>query len=135
MASPLFYPQVTYGSFVQNQGDVVLNLKKLCKYNNVVCKYSGPLLKRKIILSKSTHKAIVMNPSNQTVCVKIPYRLRSKKSYHYVLCVMAYAVFDLAARQSVFKNPAFCKVQIVGRPRKGRTLSNAERQARFRSKS
>ena len=133
MATELWYPIPRYRSKLEEVG-LKTTVSGLCEANGIPCKMEGPGAKRAVFIVKSDTPFIDCTPHQQEVCIGTRHAVKTKAAKKYALAAMAYAVFDLAARESVRGLKDFYEIKLIGRPRTGRVLSNAERQRKFRQK-
>ncbi len=133
MSTPLFYPIVRYAPRLSRQGSRFI-LSELFELAGVPCKATGPSTKREIYLRKTNTPYILSEPHQGAVEIGVAASPASMRAKEYAIAAMAYALFDLVARESIRGNRRFCEIQKVGRPRIGRTRTNAERQRKFRER-
>lgn len=132
MNFPLFYPTIEFAASLPEQGHS-LSIQQLCEENQIPCKFTGFSAQRKIHLKRSKRFLTVCEPFQGSVLIETPWSPFSKKAKRYALAVMAYSVFDLVARESV-RYLDLNRIAKRGRPLKGRTKTNAERQRAFRQR-
>jgi len=133
MSTELWYPIPTYHTRPRF-GGLTTTVKKLCATNSIQCRFEGVSSHRTIRLVKSKKPFIECTPNQGPVCIGTRYPVTSEAAQEYALAAMAYAVFDLAARESVRGIKKFNQIRLVGRPRSGRIKSNAERQREYRER-
>ncbi len=133
MSTELWYPIPTY-HLKPRFGGLITTVRKLCATNNIQCRFEGVSAHRVIRVVKSRKPFIECAPNQGPVCIGTRYPVISKAAQEYALSAMAYAVFDLVARESVRGIKKFSQIRLVGRPRSGRIKSNAERQREYRER-
>jgi hypothetical protein len=103
----------------------------LCEEAGIECRVTGPSAERKIYL-RSDLLSISREPGpSGSVAIGIPDGDRRERAI-LALGVLAYAVFDYAARESMRGRPEARMSLPPGRPRKAHPLSGAERMRRWR---
>ena len=110
-------------------------IRSLCQVAEIECRVTGPSIERKVYLNEGALSVVREPGSTGTVSVTLPAFGADEQRKRAVLAlgILAYAVFDYAARESMRGRPEAQMTLPVGRPRKIRTLSGAERQRRWRA--
>jgi hypothetical protein len=112
-----------------------LTIEKLCLAAGIECRVTGQAADRVIYLSQTSRLRASREPGPfGPVAVGVAGGNERRRAV-LALGVLAYAVFDYAARESMRGRPEARFALPVGRPRKARPLSGAERQRRWRSRS
>jgi hypothetical protein len=117
-------------------------VRSLCRVAGIDCRVTGPTAERRIYLRFTREIEIAREPGpfgfvsigvpdKGTPAVSTP--AVSKEQAVLVLGILAYAVFDYAARESMRGRPEARLKLPLGRPRKARPLTGAERQRRWRA--
>jgi hypothetical protein len=110
-------------------------VKSLCRAADIECRVTGPAAGRRVHLRRSKSLDIFREPGSLgLVSVGVPGGSKKDRAV-LALGLLAYVVFDYAARESMSGRPEARFALPVGRPRKARPLSGAERQRRWRGKS
>lgn len=111
-----------------------ITVKSLCREAGVECKVTGSSALREIHLLTTPELEASREPGpSGPVAVGLPVG-NSRDRAVLALGVLAYAVLDYATRESV-RGLSIMKSSLpVGRPRKIRALSGAERQRRWRAR-
>ena len=113
-------------------------VESLCRQAGIECRVTGPSASRVVYLRSSPHLEVHQEPGNSgAVSVGLPGELPRndpRKAATRVLAVLAYVVFDYAARESVRGWPEMLVSLPRGRPRSPRPMTGAERQRRWRRK-
>jgi len=132
MSRLFFHPPPTYLNS--------LKLKKfhtitdLCKRLNIPCKASGGWTERKVEIRYGPDLIIEAEPGDWGA-VRITIEKSNKiKEARTALLVLAYAVHDLVAKESI-KNLPWSRIPVPrGRIKTGKALTNSERQKLFRER-
>lgn len=109
-----------------------LTVRKVCDEAGVECRVTGPAAERRVYLRTATELDAEREPGPfgaVSVCVQSGSR---RDRAILTLGVLAYSVFDYAARESARGLPEMRTRRPAGRPRKAYPLSGAERQRRWR---
>ena len=112
-------------------------VESLCHQAGIECRVTGPSASRVVYLHRAGHLEVHREPGNTgAVSVGLPGDLPEKprEAALLVLAVLAYVVFDYAARESVRGRPEMRVSLPRGRPRSPTTMTGAERQRRWREK-
>lgn len=128
---PVFLPKVKIVTKVRMGRE--FTIEKLCQLAKIECKATGPSIRRIVSIFDSDELVIEREPG-ELGKVGIGLKTLAKKAEIFALGVLAYAVFDYAARETMRDLPESKSVFPVGRPRKPRALSGAERQGRYRER-
>lgn len=128
---PVFLPKVKIVTKVKMGRE--LTIEELCQLANVECKVTGPSVRRIVSIFDSDELIIEREPG-ELGKVGIGLKTLAEKAEIFALGVLAYAVFDYAARETMRGLPESQSVFPVGRPRKAHVLSGAERQRRYRAR-
>jgi hypothetical protein len=127
---PAILPMVKIMSKVPH-GDLH-TVETLCEMADIECRVTGPSAARQVYLRESNKLEAAREPGSLGI-VSIGQPAGSKKNCAILaLGILAYAVFDYAARESMRGRPESKIALPLGRPRKNQTLSGAERQRRYR---
>ena len=132
---PAFFPKVKIEARVQ--AGRRFTVRSLCETAGLVCRVTGPSSERIVFLRKTDDLDVSREPGPMgRVSIGVPKcdvedSLQPERAI-LVLGVMAYAVFDYASRESMRGRPESRTSLPVGRPRKRRTLSGAERTRGWR---
>jgi hypothetical protein len=112
--------------------DASMTIHSLCQDAGIECRVTGPAAERKVCLQPGGLGAVREPGPHGAVLINLP---RSGKRDRAILAlgILAYAVFDYAARESMRGRPESRMALPPGRPRKAHPLSGAERQRRWRS--
>ena len=132
MSIPLFYPPVRYLPRLQ-LSERATSLRELCGIAGVACKASGAWTDRVVDLSFAADLQIFAEPGDwSTVQITMPVDTPCNAA-RLALAVMAYALHDLVARQSIQGAPWARVAPPRGRIATGAALTTTERQRRFRA--
>jgi hypothetical protein len=131
---PAVFPKVAIVKRVpRGRGSTV---RSLCRAAGIDCRVTGPAAERRIYFRFTSEIEIAREPGPfGSVSVGIPDKGDGKEQATLALGILAYAVFDYAARESMRGRPEARLKLPLGRPRKVRALSGAERQRRWRAAS
>ncbi len=133
MSIPLFFPAIEYVPRLK-VGARAMTLRTLCEAAGVLCKASGAWTGRVVDLAFGNHLQIIAEPGDWSgVRVYSPITDRQQLA-QLGLAVMAYALHDLVARESIVGAPWARISPPRGRVARGTALSSAERQRRFRAR-
>jgi hypothetical protein len=106
----------------------------LCREAGVECRVTGPAANRTVYVDLSSEPYVEREPGPfGAVAVGVQGK-SSREQALLALGYLAYVVFDYAARESLCGRPEAAMSLPVGRPRKARALSGAERQKRWRQR-
>ena len=106
-------------------------VSSLCEAAGIECRVTGPSAGRKIYL-RSDRMSVAREPgSSGSVAIGLPDGDRKEQAI-LALGILAYAVFDYAARESMRGRPEARMSLPPGRPRKPHPLSGADRTKRWR---
>ena len=106
-------------------------VSSLCEEAGIECRVTGPAAGRKIYL-RSDLLSVSREPGpSGSVAIGLPGGPRKEQAI-LALGILAYAVFDYAARESMRGRPEARMSLPPGRPRKPHPLSGAERMRRWR---
>jgi hypothetical protein len=133
MSIPLFFPPVDYVPRLRLSKQA-LSLRALCGAAGVSCKASGAWTERIVDVIPYRNLQIVAEPGDWSpVQISVP-GVSGRAAARLALAVMAYAVHDLVAKQSI-SGVAWRRISAPrGRIASGTALSVAERQRRFRAR-
>jgi len=128
---PAILPEVTITAKAPNgQRETIFSL---CQAGGIECKVTGPAALRHIHLLAG-QLAVAREPGSLgLVAITIPEEDPKRRAI-LALGILAYAVFDYAARESLRGNPEAAFALPLGRPRKARPLNGAERQRLWRTR-
>ena len=131
---PALMPKVQIAAKVPRGGHSH-TIRSLCQAAEIECRVTGPSIERKIYLNEGALGVVREPSSTGAVSVTLPTFDADKQKKRAVLAlgILAYAVFDYAARESMRGRPEAQMALPVGRPRKIHPLSGAERQQRWRA--
>jgi hypothetical protein len=107
----------------------------LCREAEIECRVTGPAVERKVYLNKGSLGVAREPGSLGVVSMTLPTFKSDEPRKRAVLAlgILAYAVFDYVARESLRGRPEAQMALPVGRPRKARSMNGAERQRRWRA--
>lgn len=133
MRAPLFFPPPRYVPAIDTTH--ATTVADLCAVAGIACKASGEWIRRSVVVNQSDLLAIDAEPGHcGAVRLTVPPQLSGREAARFALCVLAYGVHDLVARQSVAGHPWTKPRNPPGREKSGRALTTRERQRRFRRK-
>lgn len=108
MSIPLFFNPPTYVKSIPTlDGDDEVSLFDLCGKLATPCRASGAWIQRPVYLRKDStlHSPLIFaEPRNGPVLIILPESLWENR-WQIALSIMAYAMFDLVARQSIIGQP------------------------------
>ena len=133
---PAVFPQVaivrSLGGHVSGS-DRRTTVRALCREAEIPCLVEGPPAERAVhVVHGSLWAAREPGPMG-AVLVAVPAGPRRRRAL-LALGVLAYAVFDYAARECLRGRPEARLAPPAGRPRSAAPLTGAERQARWRAR-
>lgn len=108
-------------------------IQSLCDQAKIECKVIGQAIDRKVYLNTGDNMKIFREPGSYGAVSLVLPRKSQVETAELALGILAYAVFDYAARESMRGQPASRSSRPLGRPKKARPLSGAERQRRWRA--
>ena len=130
MSIPFFLPPPTYLPHLSVKKP--LTLTALCKLAGVPCRASGAWIEREVEIVSGRELSIVAEPGDWgRVRIVMPASDRTYTA-RFALVVMAFALHDLVARESIKGAPWAAVTPPRGRRKTGRALTVRERQQRFR---
>lgn len=133
---PLFFPVPRISKAIDSSQAVAL--EDLLQIAGVPCRASGAWTKRPVVMEPTDATAVfIEREAGDVSCVRIgvPRQLSAQDQARYAAAVMAYAVMDLVARQSL-KGVAWAHpAKPAGRPPTGRARTAAQRQRAFRARN
>ena len=113
-------------------------VESLCHQAGIECRVTGPSASRVVYLHRAGHLEVHREPGNAgAVSIGLPGDLpedETREAAFLVLAVLAYVVFDYAARESVRGRPEMRVSLPRGRPQSLNPMTGAERQRRWREK-
>lgn len=111
------------------------SIAELCERVNIPCLASGNWTQRKVEIRYGEILTIEAEPGDWGA-VRLTIKKSTKiKEAQTALLILAYALHDLVAKESI-KNLPWSKVPVPrGRIRTGKALTNAERQKIFRERA
>jgi hypothetical protein len=131
---PAFMPKVQIVAQVPR--GISSTVRSLCEEAGIECRVTGPATEREIYFHEGKLDVCREPGFAGAVAIGLPEKLlRSpdpKPRAILALGILAYAVFDYVARESMRGRPEGNMALPAGRPRKARSLTGAERQARWR---
>ena len=107
-------------------------VSSLCEEAGIECRVTGPSAGRKVRLHPGPLSVAREPGSSSPVSIGLPGGTRKERAI-LALGILAYAVFDYAARESMRGRPEAKMSLPPGRPRKPHPLSGAERMRRWRA--
>ena len=111
-----------------------LMLRALCERAGIPCRVSGPPVNRRVRLAPGpTLRALRMPGPLAEVWLCVPRGSRRRRAL-LALGLLAYAVFDYGARESLRGIAQARATAGPGRPGSGKALTSAERQRRYRKR-
>jgi hypothetical protein len=129
---PLFFPHVSIVARVPRGKHATV--KSLCHQAGIECRVTGPTASRRVYLRDANLLAVSREPGySGRVSIDLPGTDPRERAV-LALGVLAYAVFDYAARESVRGWPEMKIAPPRGRPWIPRPKTNAERQRDWRSR-
>ncbi len=138
MALPLFFPIPTIISarITLRGSEQTLSLRELCKAAGCECRATGEWTNRPVVIDTSRTDYIEIGQADwMPVRIGVVSTAKPIEQARYALGAMAYAVFDVVARQSI-AGLAWSRVASArGRPPLSKALTGAQRQRRFRTKN
>ena len=134
MSIPLFFPPVRYVPRLAISARAT-TLRALCDSAGVACKASGAWTDRVVDLVTAESVQISAQPGDwSAVQISLPGSDQRNRA-RLALAIMAYALHDLVARQSIMGAP-WAQISLPrGRIASGAALSTTERQRRFRARN
>lgn len=132
MTIPFFLPIPYYVKSLKLRSP--MTLKALCDRAGVCCAATGAWTDRLVEITPSPLYRIIAEPGDWgSVRIELPKGIPLEQARR-ALAIMAYAMHDLVAKQSLHGVTWMEIRPPVGRPKSPNTMSNAERQRRFRAK-
>ena len=133
MSSLFFFSPIIYISELKLVN--ACSIAELCQRVNIPCLASGDWTQRKVEIRHGEILIIEAEPGDWGA-VRLTIKKSTKtKEAQTALLILAYALHDLVAKESI-KNLPWSKVPVPrGRIRTGKALSNAERQRIFRERA
>ena len=114
-------------------------VRTLCRTAGIACRVTGPSAERRVYTSKIQPGAQEGRAFREPGSLgPVSIELKPGKEADLALLalgILAYSAFDYAARESLRGLPEARPALPLGRPRKARPLSGAERQRRWRLKA
>lgn len=133
MGLPVFFPQPSIVRTLPPGVDV--SFRALCESAGVACKVTGISARRPIKIADSRELMAARLPGSLSpVWLGVPPSSPRRRAL-LALGLLAYGVFDYAARETLRGLPESRATAGSGRPREGRALTGAERQRRHRQKT
>lgn len=136
MSSHFFIPPTIIVSSLNL--DNSLDIEELCSLAGVPCRATGTWTKRKIEIKLADELKIFSEPGDWG---KVLIYLKKKKQFKTIekaraaLCILAYSLHDLVAKESIKQAPWSRLIPPKGRKKSLRALSNKERQRLFRKRN
>jgi len=132
MSIPVFIPQPQIVRKLP-PGETV-SFRELCDSAEIPCRVTGISAERTLKIATSPEMASARLPGSLSpVWLGVPAGKPSRRSL-LALGLLAYGVFDYAARETLRGRPESRASAGAGRPRGGRALTGAERQRRHRQR-
>jgi hypothetical protein len=129
---PAIFPEVKIAK--ADRGGRAMTVSSLCDEAQIPCRVTGPAADRVVYLRQTAALEASREPGAfGVVSIGVPAGKEQRRAV-LALGILAYAVFDYTARESMRGRPEAQLARPVGRPRKAVPLSGAERQRRWRSK-
>lgn len=129
---PAIFPEVRIAK-VERSGRR-MTVAGLCEVAQIPCRVTGPAAQRLVYLRPTSEPEATREPGSiGVVSIGVP-KGNEQRCAILALGILAYAVFDYTARESMRGRPEAQLARPVGRPRKALPLSGAERQRRWRLK-
>jgi hypothetical protein len=111
-----------------------MTVRSLCREAGIECRVTGPPASREIHLLPASELGVAREPGpSGTVSIRIPSGNRKEQAI-LALGILAYSVFDYAARECMRGLPESRLSLPLGRPLKAHPLSGAERQRNWRKR-
>ncbi len=132
MSNIFFYPPIIFLNSIKLNKP--LSIARLCSQLKIPCKASGDWIERKVEI-KYGQQLIIESEPGDWGAVRITMKKSTVvKEAQTALLVLAYALHDLVAKESI-KNLTWSRIPVpMGRIKTGKALSNSERQQRFRNR-
>ena len=132
----MFFPCPRYTPHLHCRRTVTLSV--LCQAAGVSCRATGLWTERPVevvVAVEGARPSVEAQPGlSGAVRVTTPVGLNEREAARYALAALAYALFDLVARQSI-RGAAWARPTLPkGRARSGQAKSNAVRQRAFRAR-
>jgi hypothetical protein len=128
----LFFPHVSIVARIP--GGTPATVESLCRQAGIECRVTGPTASRRVYLRDADLLAVSREPGySGKVSIDLPETDPRRRAV-LALGVLAYAVFDYAARESVRGWSEMRTASPRGRPRTPRPQTNAERQRAWRAR-
>ena len=127
---PAIFPEVAIVKKIP--GGRRSTVSSLCRAAGIECHVTGPAAERKIYLHSGQLDVAREPGSLGSVSIGLPGGSRKDQAI-LALGILAYAVLDYAARESMRGLPEARLSLPPGRPRKAHPLSGAERMRRWRN--
>jgi len=132
MGLPVYIPQPTIVRSLPPGRSV--SFRELCEEAGVSCRVTGMSADRSLKISLAGELSAARMPGNLSpVWLGVP-RGPARRRALLALGLLAYGVFDYAARETLRGLPESRAENAAGRPRTGQALTGAERQRRYRQK-
>lgn len=129
---PAIFPKTTIVRRVEKGQR--MTVQSLCQAAGIGCRVTGPAARRKIYLRQADGLEASREPGSYgSVSIGLPGGDKKNRAI-LALGVLAYSVFDYAARESMRGRPEARLSLPLGRPCKPHPLSGAERQRRWRER-
>jgi hypothetical protein len=131
---PAVFPQVEIVKRVSHEGRR-LTVRALCAEAGIECRVTGPAVERVIYVRFAQELAAAREPGPTGVVSITVNEVEVLKKAILALGILAYAVFDYTARESLRGLPEARLSLPLGRPCIGRPKSGAERTRKWREKT
>lgn len=127
-----FIPPIKYVSALSDKK--FISIRELCRLVDIPCRASGIWANRQIAIQYGKECTIRSEPGDWgKVKVTLPAKTKRKQA-QIALCILAYGLHDLVAKESI-KGLSWSRIcPPSGRPRKKRALTNKECQKKYREK-
>jgi hypothetical protein len=134
MALPLFFPVPKFVPTVSRAH--ALTLRQVCERAGVACRASGAWTLRPISIVAGDSISVTAEPGSWgAVQIEVPRGTSQQAAARLALGVLAYALMDGVARESI-RGAAWAKpAPPRGRPRAGKALNIRERQRRHQARA
>ena len=130
---PAILPNVKIVKWSSVNGPIY-TIGELCYRAEIECRVTGYSTERRVCLQAGDQLEITRQPGPMGLVTLTLPPGDDKTRAGLALGVLAYAVFDYVARESMRGRPESQSTLPLGRPRKAHPLTGAERQRRWRQR-